>query len=182
MRVRTAILMGVIVGVVTAVTPATYGADPNGLGNWTATAYGSDDMLGLRVGMRPWEGRAEIGLFGLWMDGLAEGDEKSDTGPNQQEAWGGGIYGTYDVVQQAEFTVLQYQMPVDIYVGGQLGLLHRADSDEDATAMLMTGISFGDGGVRLGVEYQYLLDEDLWKEFGAFDDKHRLLLVIGMRF
>jgi len=46
----------------------------------------------------------------------------------------------------------------------------------------MTGISFGDGGVRLGVEYQYLLDEDLWKEFGAFDDKHRLLLVIGMRF
>jgi len=182
MTTRTAILIGIIIGVVTACGGPAYAADPNETRNWAATAYGSDDMLGLRVGMRPWGGRTELGLFGMWLDGLAAGDAKSDSGSNQQECFGGGVYGTYDVVQQAEFTIIKYQMPIDIYIGGQLGMIHRADSDEDATAMLMTGLAFGDGGIRIGVEYSYALTRDYWKEFADIDDKHNLFLTLGIRF
>lgn len=140
---------------------------------WTVTAVGSDDLLSLRVGTRPWQGRTEIGGYGVWLDGLAEGED---------EAYGGGVYATYDVVEDAQFTVLTYQVPVSIYVGGQMGVLHREDSDEDAGAALMTGLSFGDTQTRIGVEYQYLLNEDLWKEFGTVDDQGRLLLTLQRRF
>jgi hypothetical protein len=143
-----------MLGVVTACGSPAWGFDPNGVKDWTATAYGSDEMLGVRAGLRPWQGRAELGLFGVWMDGLADGDEKSDTGSNQQESWGMGVYGTYDVVQRRSFTVLSYQVPVDLYVGGQLGMIHLADSDEDATAALMPVWRFGEAGIRIGVEYQ----------------------------
>jgi hypothetical protein len=181
-KMRMMILFGILFGMVTICVNPVLGFDPNGFKDWTVTAYGSDDLLGVRAGLRPWAGRAELGLFGMWMDGLSEGDVKSDTESNQQESWGLGVYATYDVVQRAEFTVLSYQIPIDIYVGGQLGALHRADSDEDATAALMTGLTFGDGGVQLGVEYQYGLDEELWKELAPLDDNHRLLLTLGIRF
>lgn len=137
------------------------------------TAVGNDDLLSLRVGARPWQGRTEIGLFGIWLDGLKEGED---------EAYGGGAYATYDVVQDAQFTVLTYSVPATIYVGGQMGFLHREDSDEDATASLITGVSFGDAKIRIGAEYQYMLDESMWKEFGVVDDKGRLLLTLQRRF
>lgn len=137
------------------------------------TGLGSDDLLSLRVGVRPWQGRTEIGGYGIWLDGLKEGED---------EAYGGGIYGTYDVVQDANFTLLNVQVPIVWYAGGQIGFLHREDSDEDAGASLMTGLSFGDEKVRIGVEYQYMLDQDLWKEFGAIDDRGRLLLRLSYQF
>lgn len=146
-------------------------ADPND--GWTVTALGSDDLLSLRVGTRPWNGRTELGLFGEWLDGLKEGED---------EAYGGGIYGTYDVIQDADFTVLSYSIPTNIYIGGQLGALHREDSDEDATAALMTGINFGDEKIRIGVEFRHVLDKQLWKEFGVVDAQDRLLLALSLRF
>jgi hypothetical protein len=181
MRIRTVVIAGIALGLLMQYT-AQAQEESSIFDNWTVTTYGNDNMLGVRAGVRPWEGRTELGVLGFWMDGLQEGDEKSDTGSNQQESWGGGIYGTYDVVQDAEFTVLSYQVPIDIYVGGQLGALHRADSDEDATAALLTGMSFGDAGIRLGVEYQYALTDDLWKELAPMDDKHHLFLTLGVRF
>lgn len=182
MKARTAIWLGVFLGVVTACGSPAWTEEVAAEHHWIVTAYGSDDLLGVRAGLRPWEGRTELGLFGMWMDGLSLGDGKSDEGGNQQESGGGGVYATYDVVQDAQFTVLSYQVPINIYVGGQLGVLHRADSDEDATAGLMTGLSFGDAAIRIGVEYQYLLDKELWKELGAIDDNHRILLTLGLRF
>ncbi|MFA5377654.1 MAG: hypothetical protein WC455_18025 [Dehalococcoidia bacterium] len=140
---------------------------------WTVTAVGSDDLLSMRIGTRPWAGRTEIGGFGIWLDGLKEGED---------EAYGGGAYATYDVVQDANFTVLKYNVPATIYVGGQMGFLHREDSDEDATAALMTGVSFGDEKIRIGVEAQYLLSQDTWKEFGVIEDQGRLLLTLSRRF
>jgi len=137
------------------------------------TSVGSDDLLSLRVGLRPWGGRTEVGGFGIWLDGLKEGED---------EAYGGGAYATYDVVQGAQFTLLTTSVPATFYVGGQMGFLHREDSDEDATASLMTGLSFGDEKTRIGLEYQYLLDESMWKEFGVIDDKGRLLLTLQRRF
>lgn len=137
------------------------------------TPVGSDDLLSLRVGLRPWGGRTEIGGFGIWLDGLKEGED---------EAYGGGAYATYDVVQEAPFTVLTYSVPATFYVGGQMGFLHREDSDEDATSSLLTGVSFGDEKVLIGIEFQYLLDESLWKEFGEIDDKGRVLLTLSRRF
>ena len=141
--------------------------------NLTVTAVGNDDLLSLRVGFRPWAGRTELGGFGIWLDGLKEGDD---------EAYGGGVYATYDAVQDAQFTVLTYSVPVTFYVGGQLGFLYRENSDEDAMASLITGLSFGDAKIRIGVEYAYLLDETLWKEFGQIDDRGRLLLTLQRRF
>jgi hypothetical protein len=176
----TTILLGVTLGLVVAVSSAR-AADPNEGVNWIVTAYGSDDLLGIRAGLRPWEGRTELGLFGVWIDGLQEGDQKTDS-KTQREAFGLGIYGLYDVVQDAEFTILSFQVPVNFYVGGEMGVLERQDSEEDATAALMTGLSFGDSSVRIGVEYQYILDDSLWREFGAMDDNHRILLTLGLRF
>lgn len=137
------------------------------------TAVGNDDLLSLRVGARPWAGRTEIGAFGIWLDGLKDGED---------EAFGVGAYATYDVVQDAQFTVMTYQVPVTFYVGGQMGFLHREDSDEDATSALLTGFSFGDNATRIGIEYQYMLDEALWKEFGQVDDKGRLMLTLCRRW
>lgn len=139
---------------------------------FTVTAVGNDDLLSLRVGTRPWGARTEIGGFGIWADGLTEGEEA---------AWGGGVYATYDVVQDAQFTVLQYSVPATIYIGGQLGVIDR-DTGDDAVAALMTGVSFGDDKIRIGVEYQYILDQDLWQELGAIDDQSRFLLTLGRRF
>ena len=139
----------------------------------SVTAVGNDDLLSLRFGARPWQGRTEIGAFGIWLDGLKEGET---------EAYGLGAYATYDVVQNADFTVLSYTVPATFYVGGQMGFLHREDSDEDATSSLLTGVSFGDEKIRIGFEYQYLLDESLWKEFGVVDDKGRILFSLARRF
>jgi hypothetical protein len=87
-KMRMMILFGILFGMVTICVNPVLGFDPNGFKDWTVTAYGSDDLLGVRAGLRPWAGRAELGLFGMWMDGLSEGDVKSDTESNQQESWG----------------------------------------------------------------------------------------------
>ena len=182
MRLKTAIVIGIVLGVLSQYTRAEELGEEVKRLQPTVTVVGNDDLLSLRVGVRPWAGRTEIGLFGIWMDGLVEGDQKSDDSVNQLESWGGGVFATYDVVQDAAFTVLSYQVPVDVYVGGQLGAVHLDNGNDDATAALMTGVMFGDAGVKIGVEYSYQLSRDLWKEFGTFDDKHRLLLSLGVRF
>ena len=161
-----------VMAVLCLVCTTVYGEEQSGDG-WTVVAVGNDDLLSVRVGARPWSGRTELGGFAIWMDGLKEGED---------EAAGGGVYATYDVVQDAQFTLLSYQIPVTIYAGGQMGFLHREDSDEDAVCSLLTGVTFGDSRTRIGIEYQYLLDESLWKEFGPIDDRGRLLLSLAMRF
>jgi hypothetical protein len=163
--------MAVLVLMAAVVTPCL--AEDTGSDGWTATMLGSDDLLEARVGTRPFGDKTEIGMFGLWVDGLAEGEE---------EAYGGGVYATYDLVQDAEFKILSFAVPVTWLVGGQMGALHCEDSDEDATASLLTGMTFGGKKIRLGVEAQYILDNDLWKEFSKVDDSTRILFTAQYRF
>lgn len=151
-------------------TISTEAPQPDG---WTVTVAGSDDLISVRVGARPWLGRTELGGFGIWLDGLAEEEE---------EAYGGGVYATYDLVQDAQFTIGSYSVPATIYVGGTLGVVEREDSEADAVSALMTGLSFGDDQIRIGLEYQYLLDDGVWKEFGQVDEESRLLLTLSRRF
>jgi hypothetical protein len=142
-------------------------------GTWPITTVGSDDLASQRIGWRPDKGRTEFGGYVIWMDGVA--------GPDT-EGFGGGVYGTYDLVQNAEFNVLWYTVPVTWLVGGELGALEREDANEDAMAGLFTGISFGDERIRIGVEYHYLLDKDLWREFGDLNDSDGLFLSLQVRF
>jgi hypothetical protein len=140
---------------------------------WTGTAVGNDDLLSVRIGTRPFGERTEMGVFGIWHDGLTEAE---------QEAFGVGVYATYDVVNDATFKVLNVQVPVTWYAGGQLGAAERKGVAADATAALMTGVSFGGAKVRIGLEFQYFLDETLWREFGAIDENARLMLAMAYRF
>lgn len=169
MRIKTAIVMGIIMG-----TLMQYSSAAEQPVQPTVTAVGNSDLLSLRVGITPWQGRTELGLYGIWLDGLTEDAEG--------EGFGGGLYATYDVVQDADWTIMSFSVPVTYYAGGQLGVLHGEDSDEDAQASFLTGLTFGDDRVRIGVEYSYLLDDGLWKEFGTIDDNHRLMLTLGWQF
>jgi len=136
------------VAVILLMTIATvFGAEPIPIttGQWVGTAAGSSDLLSLGGGYRPAGGRTEFGLFAEWVDGLAEGG---------QEGYGGGLYASYDLVQEAPFTILSFQVPVTWSVGGQLGALHMPEvNDEDAIANLTTGLSFGDETIRIGIAY-----------------------------
>jgi len=145
--------------------------------NWTVSVVGNDDLLSVRVGTRPWTEKTEIGLYGVWQDGLQ---------PDGEEAWGGGVYATYDVAH-GEFAILQMQVPIVWYVGGMAGFLSPdpiklSRHTIDASASLLTGLSFGGEKVRIGVEYLYALSPSLWKELAEVDPQGEILLCLAYRF
>lgn len=137
----------------------------------TLTAVGSDDLLSLRVGLRPWSGRTEVGVFGLYLDGLREADDPRA---------GGGVYGTYDLVDEAEMTILRLQVPVVWYVGVELGALDMPAGRIDATASLLTGLTFGDGRNQIIVEARYAPGPKLWEELADLEEDDRARLVVGV--
>ncbi len=164
-------MVGVILGVVTAT------ASP-GYGKVTAGAIGNDDEVAVRVGYRPVEA-GEIGLYAIYTDGMATG---------YSDAAGGGLYGTWDIYDRPLNLLGVADLPVVMYIGGMLGGLSVVDKDHpdrrrgDATAALMTGWTFGDRHVRIGVEAQYRFTKDNWSELAALDDKTTWLLHLQYRF
>ena len=146
-----------------------------------ARIVGSGDLLKGEVGWRPGHGddRTEIGGYGNWI---------SEVTPSQVEAYGGGIYGTFDAIKDAPFSPLS-GMTTDkilssLYVGVLLGALKPRTTSWDTTAALMTGLSFGDkrGGVRLGVRYEYFLTRDLWKALADVPSTSRVMATLEYRF
>jgi hypothetical protein len=144
----------------------------------TVGLVGNDDELSLRIGYRPVE-RGEFGLYGIYTDGLAEG---------YTDAAGGGAYATWDIYDRPLNFVGIVDLPVRMYIGGMLGGLSVVDKESpdrrrgDATAGLLTGWTFGDGNVRLGVEAQYRFTKDNWKELAEIDDQSKFLLTLSYHF
>ena len=136
-----------------------------------AGVLGNNDVLQVRVGVRPLE-RTEAGLFGGY------GDENN--------LISGGVYGTYDLVEAQEFKIGGFVVPVTWYVGGFLGLADEEqfeDFDEtEVVASALSGLYFGDDKITLGVEYQYVFDEGLWSELGDVPDQHEVLFNVKWRF
>jgi len=164
-------LASILMLAVLAVLAATANA-----GVFSVTPFASDDLAGARLLYRvSEESRTSIGLDGAWIDGAL--DLEND------EAARVSFVGTYDVIQTAPLNIAIAEIPSTVYVG-VLGGVQFGEDDEDASAALMTGVRFGDGvkGVNLGIEYQYLLDKDLWRELGTFDDTGRILATVGYAF
>ncbi len=138
-------------------------------------AVGNMDLLQTEIGWRPGlaEDRTEIGLWGTWLDGVRE---------TELEAYGGGVYGSYDLVTDATLKLLSVQVPTTWSLGTQLGILKPDTGGPDATAALWTGLSFGDKKIRLGIRGTYFLTQDLWRELADIPDEARLLATIAFRF
>lgn len=143
------------------------------------STLGNDQTLCVRAGWRP-GARTEFGLEGLWADGV---------GDAMEEAFGGGIYATYDLIQSAPLKVLTYEVASTIYAGVKAGALFPVEEEEDtsnvdATAALVVGVLFGDEHIRLGMEAQmYAPNEWLgWQEFTELDDSARILVMAQVRF
>lgn len=140
------------------------------------SVVGNDDEVGVRVGYRPGE-KGEMGLFGLYTDGLKDGTE----------AAGGGLYATWDVMA-GDFDLLGYKVPSVLYAGGLLGVLSTQDKlkeegrQTDAIAALMTGLSFGDETIRIGIEAQYAFSKEQWRALADVDENSKLLLNLSYRF
>ena len=80
--------------------------------------------------------------------------------------------------------MLGLTVPVAWSVGGRGGALGLENADEDAYTFLFTALSFGDERNRIGIEYDYALDNDLWNELPILreDNKGYLLLNVEHRF
>jgi len=145
----------------------------------TTSLLGSNDQLELRLGYRPQAGRSEIGLDGIWLDGL-EG---------VAEGYGLAAYATYDVVSGLD---LPWTMPfgmgngtlkADGYLGARIGMVSPRDGDfdPDATAALLAGIRFGGPKVQVGVEFQQNLTKDLWSSLADLPES-RVVACVGYHF
>jgi len=149
-------------------------------GDWSFTPLGGDEMITLRMGYTPTESRVTIGPEFTWIDGI---DSAEGTG------WALGFFGAYDVVKDAEFELLGVSAPINWYIGVHADVLFPEDEKADATAGLMTGLRFGDGDFKegqtvaasLGVEFQYLLTDELWKELAPINDESRLLAFVTIK-
>jgi hypothetical protein len=136
-------------------------------------AVGNMDLLKAEIGWRPGltEDRTEVGLWGMWLDGIRE----------DGEAGGFGVYGSYDLVKDAPLKIFEFQVPVTWQVGTAVGVLWP-EAGADATANLFTGLNFGDGKIRLGIRAEYYLTKDLWRELADIPEDARLLATIEYRF
>ena len=148
-------------------------------GQVVSRTVGSDQMLKEELGYRPFIGndKTEIGGYFGWRDGVTPDDSGEAV-----EAAMLGIYGTYDLVKMADFSILDFNVPVTWYVGAGCGAIKPKSADWDAASSLFTGLSFGDEKVRLGLRYEYALDTNLWAEFSDFKDTSGLFATIEIRF
>jgi len=159
------ILLALVYFGVCQVCPAQETAKP-----WEAGFLGSDDLVGLRV---TYGDRAKVGGEVDWFD---------STVPLGAKAWRVGFVGVYEVMQRQDFNAWLVDVPATLYVGGLGGVMIPEEGKTDATAALFTGFKFGGEKTMLGIEYQYLLTKDLWKELAMIDDSDRLLFYAAFRF
>lgn len=145
----------------------------------TGTLLGNNDQLELRVGYRPDAGKSEIGLSGLWMDGLN----------GTVEGYGLAAYATYDVISNLEipwtlpWITTTGKLLADGYLGARVGFITPRDGefDPDASAALLGGIRFGGPKVQIGVEYQANLTKDLWSSLADVSDS-RVVASVSYHF
>jgi len=148
--------------VVSMVACAAVGAGEN---EWNLLA--NDNEIQARVSLLPDpNARMAIGPFVSWRD--------------DDNVFAGGVFATYDLMQEQTFQVLQYEIPATLYVGGMIGA--QDIGDPGAVVRLLTGIDFGDGPTRIGFEIQYGLDGDFWHELGDDADDVDLFFRIAHRF
>jgi hypothetical protein len=146
--------------------PATYGA----------SILAGQDMAAVRFLFTPNQvQRVTVGPEVGYIEGVKDG-------PNNGVMVG--FFATYDLLQGATLDVLATQVPLDWYVGVHGDGLFREGVDADMTAGLMTGLRIGHTQLpagqkwcaAFGIEAQYLLTKDLWREFANMDDSGRLLV------
>ena len=105
MRTRTAILLGIMLGVITATTPPGYGAT-------AISVAGNDDHVDLRYGYV--KDKGEIGGYVSYGDSIIS-----------QGGWtaGGGVYATWDVYDRPA-NVIGYEIDAALYIGGMAGVIN----------------------------------------------------------
>ena len=153
-------------------------ADPNVLDpmKYSATIFGSDDMIGLRV-ERLGE-RTGVGPEFMWKDGLTPGDV---------EAWGLGAFARYDLMKDQTLKILTYEVPVTIYAGIRAGVLYSEERDDiaekwDAQAGLVLGTVFGDDVNQIGFEGWVSAGPALWNEFADAQSNAGVALIASHRW
>jgi hypothetical protein len=150
------------------------------LASFLGRAVGNDNVLKLEMGFRPGTGedRVEAGLYGEANDGMDDSDKRGV---------GAGFYGQYDLVKDAPFKVLSFEVPVTWSAGASLGFLKGQTASWDITSSLFTGVTFGiqktaKYQIELGARGQYNLTKNLWKEFADLPDEAAVLASIGFRY
>jgi len=115
----------------------------------------------------------KVGPDVAWFDGL-----DSDAG----EGWRFGIAGTYDVISNAPAKLFGIDPNATVYVGGVGGAFCVRGEKADATAALTSGLRLIGGNASIGIQFQYLLTRDLWKELADIPDDSRVLFEVEWRF
>jgi hypothetical protein len=163
MRVKTMLAVTVVL---TALVPI-------GGCNGTAGVVGNDEFLGLRL-MQRGETRTRAGVELDWSQGVEPGDV---------EAVGLSGLVTYDLVKDAPFKVLDFEVPVTWSVGGKAGAWYVDGRDLSPGAALLTQVMFGDADNRLGLEISKAVDWDFWGEpFTQAPSDVKLMLNAEHRF
>jgi len=149
--------------------------------SWPMTVIGNGDQIAVGIGLRPGDaaGRSEVGLRLGWTDGL-DGD---------QEAVKLAAYATWDVLKDVD---LPFVMPFGLgggnikatgYLGALVGVLAntKGETDLDAVAAGLVGVSMGDERIRVSLEYQLPVTEKFW-EVLTVPEGSRLLLGLTYRW
>lgn len=141
------------------------------------TGLASNTEFQARAGLLGDEG-GEVGLWGAWLEEIDD----------EESRWGGGVYATYDIAQDAAFPignlfpfglaegVLPPTIPCDIYLGGLAGVLEG--SEPDAIAGLFSGLRFD----FLALEGHWRPDADVWNELPAELDEWTLMVAARWQF
>jgi hypothetical protein len=143
---------------------------------WQVGFAGSDDLISGRLLYRT-GGRVKVGGDVSWLDGIDAGDE----------GWRMAFVATYDIVDDATLKVpLLSGLPANWYIGGLAGPVVPTEGSNkgewDATAALLTGLTLGKETATLGIEYQFLLTDELWGQLADIPNEHRLLFTAAIRF
>jgi len=137
---------------------------------WIAEVKGNPDVFGVAAYYKP-ASRVQVGAEVSYWDGLKEG---------QHQAVSFEVVAKYFALDSQPLNLMIATVDTSAYVGLGLGGEAAKDKDLDDIADIRTGFVFGDGPVRLGVMYEYVMTDLMWS--GAQNGEHRVLGTIAYEF
>jgi len=149
---------------------------------WTLGVAGNDDSISVLGGVRPTpHARTEFRVEFGYLDGISGG---------KVEAVMLGVGATYDALQDVN---LPFEFPFNLgsavikmtgYIGGTVGVCANihGQTDYDAIALAIVGVSAGDERNRLGLELSLPLNKELWSGLADLENMSNLRLVLIHRF
>ena len=137
---------------------------------WVGEIKGSPDVFGVAAyyHVAP---RVQVGFEVAYWDGLREG---------QDQAVSFEVVAKYFALERKPVNLGLFTVDTSAYVGLGLGGEVAKGQAMNDIADLRTGFEFGDGPVKLGVEYEYVMTDLMWA--GTANGDQRVLGTISYEF